>query len=265
MTSRDIEKLLRERHKEDIFVAQCKTGPTQAGVLIMDGWALKPSWVQQVAIGYEIKVSRGDFFRDVKWPGYLPYCNEFYFVTPPGLLEKDEVPEGCGLLVAAGSRLVTKKKAAHREAGSLELLYKYVLMNHAGLIKVQRQTTREERTEYWARWLEEKRGLNEIRFRVGYGLRKRISEEIEEVRRENENLKREIVRLEDVRIILKNLGYERVDAIPSWDTKRAIVARIDEIKSGFSSDARRSFESAGKAIATILKIMDKKAKEGEKQ
>jgi len=30
-------------------------------------------------VGYEIKVSKSDFFNDIKWQEYLPMCNELFF------------------------------------------------------------------------------------------------------------------------------------------------------------------------------------------
>jgi hypothetical protein len=37
---------------------------------------------------FEIKVSKSDLITDQKWPEYLPYCHDFFFLTPVGL--KDE-------------------------------------------------------------------------------------------------------------------------------------------------------------------------------
>lgn len=52
-------------------------------------------------VAYEIKVSRADFLREIKAPMKrrpgLCWSNEFYFVTPPGLVRPDEVPPECGL------------------------------------------------------------------------------------------------------------------------------------------------------------------------
>jgi hypothetical protein len=51
---------------------------------------------------YEIKTSRADFFCEMKNPLKrrvgLRYSNEFYFVTPSGLLDVSEVPVECGLI-----------------------------------------------------------------------------------------------------------------------------------------------------------------------
>ena len=48
--------------------------------------------------GYEIKVSREDYLSDKKWQKYLPYCSWFYFIAPEGIIKKEELPEGIGLI-----------------------------------------------------------------------------------------------------------------------------------------------------------------------
>ena len=54
------------------------------------------------AIGFEIKVSRGDFLRELKQPEKRQHlesvCAECWFVAPAGLLRAEEIPEGWGLL-----------------------------------------------------------------------------------------------------------------------------------------------------------------------
>ena len=52
-----------------------------------------------------------------KWRGYLPYCNQFYFVTPPGLVDPGEVGSDAGLIVCSknATRLYTKRKAPTRD------------------------------------------------------------------------------------------------------------------------------------------------------
>ena|SRR5690625_1570879 len=53
-------------------------------------------------IAYEIKVSRSDFLSEINNPDKrrqaLEFSNKFYFVTPKGLLTKDEIPKECGLI-----------------------------------------------------------------------------------------------------------------------------------------------------------------------
>jgi len=65
-----------------------------------DLWALR--WMDPVLIIIgEIKVSRPDFQSDVrsgKWRDGLENCHLFYFIVPYGLITKDELPEGTGLM-----------------------------------------------------------------------------------------------------------------------------------------------------------------------
>ena len=48
--------------------------------------------------GFEFKASRGDFLADNKWQQYLKYCHTFSFVCPHGMIGKEELPKGIGLL-----------------------------------------------------------------------------------------------------------------------------------------------------------------------
>jgi hypothetical protein len=69
----------------------------------IDFWALEctPRRANQ-AIAYEIKVSRADFLRDVRRPakqrGALLYSNEFFYVSPAGVIKAEEVPIFAGLI-----------------------------------------------------------------------------------------------------------------------------------------------------------------------
>ena len=47
---------------------------------------------------FEVKASRSDFTGDDKWHHYIKYCHTFSFVCPYGLIAKDELPPGIGLL-----------------------------------------------------------------------------------------------------------------------------------------------------------------------
>lgn len=64
-------------------------------------------------LAVEIKVSLADLRGDRKWPGYLDYCERFYFAVPVGLLV-DHVPPQCGLIVADryGAEIVRESPVA---------------------------------------------------------------------------------------------------------------------------------------------------------
>lgn len=71
------------------------------GVQRADVIAVKPSYSRFCVTIYEIKVSRSDFFSDIrseKWKGYLKHCHRFYFAVPAGMVKKDEVPPEAGLI-----------------------------------------------------------------------------------------------------------------------------------------------------------------------
>ena len=57
---------------------------------------------------FEIKVSYGDLMTDSKWTEYLPYCHDFYFLTPSDLASPvvEKIKEvNCGQCVETGSSL----------------------------------------------------------------------------------------------------------------------------------------------------------------
>lgn len=63
-------------------------------------WQGKKPFFERV--GYEVKVSRSDFLRELKNPRKrepaMAIVDRFYFAAPWGLIKLDEVPEGCGLI-----------------------------------------------------------------------------------------------------------------------------------------------------------------------
>ena len=86
-----------------------------------DAWAINlwPSKNNE-RITYEIKVSRGDFLHEIKNPEKreqgLMLSNYFYFATPKGLVNVDEVPVECGLIeVEDGMKTKIIKRAPYRE------------------------------------------------------------------------------------------------------------------------------------------------------
>lgn len=84
----------------------------------IDYWALATSASKDFrATAYEIKVSRSDFKRDSdeKQAHALRYSDRFWYVTPPGLLTKADLPEWAGLMELHGKRLKIIRKAPMRE------------------------------------------------------------------------------------------------------------------------------------------------------
>ena len=81
----------------------CGTGSSDGASTIIDLWVmgLWPSNnLRRIAV--EIKMSRGDFTREIKRPKKrhraLRYSNQFYFAAPKGLIKPSELPPEAGLL-----------------------------------------------------------------------------------------------------------------------------------------------------------------------
>lgn len=67
-----------------------------------DAFVLPKSFAQPHPLTYEIKVSVGDYRGDVtsgKWQKYLKYSAGVIFAVPQGLIDKKDLPQGCGLIV----------------------------------------------------------------------------------------------------------------------------------------------------------------------
>lgn len=108
---------------EWVFLQELRVGGGHAKESLqrLDAFALSylPSR-QNKAVVYEVKVSRSDFFSEIKKPikrrKGLVYSNEFYFACPQGLVKIEEVPPECGLIeVTAEGALLVTIKAPYRD------------------------------------------------------------------------------------------------------------------------------------------------------
>lgn len=107
LNAKDLVGFLRRLHpaKEWAFLDELRigTGFGPEGEGRIDAWALNlwPSKKHQ-RISYEVKISRADFLHELKHPekrsAALWLSNQFYFVTPAGLVRPEEVPPEAGLL-----------------------------------------------------------------------------------------------------------------------------------------------------------------------
>jgi DNA repair protein MmcB-like len=238
----DVVRLLEERHSQDVFVSECKTGSSwgTTGCPRLDAWAMRKSWAHPCALGYEVKVDRSDFLKDEKWRGYLGYCNEFYFVCPSKLIEADELPEGVGLLWVAttGTRLYTKRRAAFREVEIPGDLFRYVLMCRTA---ITREVEPLDRAEFWRRWLEEEDEKKRLGHRVSRSIRRLVEERIEKVEGENRRLGHRIEKLEGVKRALEEAGIDP-ENVSTWNIDRRLdalrgetLARLREHADGIRS------------------------------
>jgi hypothetical protein len=67
-----------------------------------DVYAFNKSFSRFCPLAYEVKVSVSDFRSDVmkgKWQSYLKFASGVIFAVPKGLITKEDLPKGCGLIV----------------------------------------------------------------------------------------------------------------------------------------------------------------------
>lgn len=84
--------------KEEYFAYREATKVRLIDVLLLRNWGGKPNPYERIA--GEIKVTRGDFFKDTpqKRAPWEALVHRFTYITPEGLVSPDEVPDGCWLL-----------------------------------------------------------------------------------------------------------------------------------------------------------------------
>jgi hypothetical protein len=251
MTSDVILRLLRAKHSEDVFVPECKDGPTQSvrSFAQIDAWVMPRSWSHPHLTGYEIKVSRSDFLGDEKWRKYLPCCNYLYFAAPPGIIHPHELSPEVGLLEASsgGARLFTKKKAQYREIPEPSRLFRYVLMSRAN---IGHEIGKRNSRAYWEEWMRKK----ELDFNFGHNvskaIAKRVTDEISAVARENNQLKERMESYDSMREVLKALGLP--EDVQQWRFQQEIQKLRDGMSHSDKQTIRRAHELLGEIVKKLL-------------
>ena len=109
-----------------------------SGARRCDFWTLHPHASQGYrATAYEIKVSKADFRRDThaKQRDARLFSDEFYYVTPAGLIAETDLPDWAGLIEWDGERVRTKVAAPPRDkdAPSWELVVS--IMRYSGDVR----------------------------------------------------------------------------------------------------------------------------------
>lgn len=218
ITAKQILALLAARHGKDVFVTECKTGPSLGAKECprMDAWTMNKSWSRPWSRCYEIKVSRSDFIGDKKWPGYLRYCNEMWFVCPHNLIDADELPAECGLIYVTktGRGLRIKKQAPLRPDVQIpESLYRYLLICRT---VVRDEDTKMSKIGFWKDWLETKELNRDLGWRVSRSLREEMDHRVFAAEARNNSLALENEKLQSVRDV-----HEPVTVVDPWTTRKS--------------------------------------------
>lgn len=104
MTSADVRTALRKAYPAPEWALLAEVAPrTGGGTRYADAVAIN-LWQSRghAIIGFEIKVQRGDWLRELKQPHKTEesvhrYCDTWIVVAPPGIVKPEELPVGWGL------------------------------------------------------------------------------------------------------------------------------------------------------------------------
>lgn len=140
-TSADIRNALRLRYptQSHALLFEVANGTGSDGKVYADAvaYGLWPSHGFTLE-GIEIKVSRGDFLREMQQPGksepVMRFCHRWWLATPAGLVKPDELPPTWGLLElrANGNLYATKKPTTLKPQPATPSFVASLLRRHAG-------------------------------------------------------------------------------------------------------------------------------------
>jgi len=255
MNADQIIKLLALRHFDDVFVDECKDGPSQGSSHSrLDAWAMPRSWAKASVKGYEVKVSRADFARDEKWRLYLPLCNQLYFVCPTGLIEPSQMPGSVGLLWASktGTRLYEKKKAEYRDVAISENLFRYILMCRTVVVRdTYGARVGADRSAYWREWLQKKEEDRDLGQAVGGAMHKRLIKQASEANDRADRAERLMKKYDSLRATIVGLGLDP-DHFNGWNMSN----RIAEVTALVPPGLARKLHQTRDIISSLANELD---------
>lgn len=165
ITSTDIKLALAEKHWKDFFLTEVKSGSSwmtaKGDMKILDALAIRKSWTNPCFTGYEVKISRSDFLRDIKFYTYEELCNCLYIVCPKNMIKRTEVPETVGLMYYDHEKktITTKKKAIYRKIEYSPDMLLYIIYSR---LDSDRYPFFSDKKEYYKAYLEGKRDNREL-------------------------------------------------------------------------------------------------------
>lgn len=152
--SLDIYEALRAKHRGDLYAEEVCCG--SGGARRLDAWAARRSWSPWETVGYEVKVTRGDFMNDQKLHEYRRYVHRLFVVTPWKLVMPEELPPEVGLmwLTNTGTRLIRKKQSPRIEPPKGDLPILSILINRVHHIEDNGQAnSQKDRKRHLMEWV----------------------------------------------------------------------------------------------------------------
>lgn len=190
----DLAQSLRV-NPEHIVWENMQMGPT--GSIRPDVYLLKKRYSTFAPVTYEVKISVSDFRSDItsgKWQGYLNFSSAVVFAVPAGLIKKEDVPAGCGLIVRHDEvwRMVKKPTMQHLETLPRESWLKLVIDGIERAVE-QRDTpkVRHALTSWGAEQVLKKRVGAEIATLIAKAMRSKesIADELERAEKQRQEIR----------------------------------------------------------------------------
>lgn len=230
-------------------------------VPIADVVAVPKSYIGLLVRIYEVKVTRGDFWRDVnegKFTRYLPHCNQLFFALPAGLVQKSETPEGCGLVTLKAGSWHTLVSAPRRDfTPSMDLMLALLMKGYQDHFERYRKVETERLKAYT--------GLQDACYRFGSRFAKDIATAADQVQ-EVDKLKARIEEVAGKKFpdIGWALDWLRRDAEALLASRRYAPEAAAAL--GVAVDLFRGFDyEAGKRLRALAECVElRKGEHGKK-
>ena len=258
-TADQISNLLAEKHKLDVFVAQCKNGETLGArkLLILDAWALKRTYSPLSMIGYEIKVDRQDFEHDQKWIDYTDLCHYFYFVCPAGLIRSTELPHQIGLIWVSQSGVLHTKHKAERQ--NLDItktsdLLTYIVMARSKIVdnsQVLKHDNNESRFDEKRKYVEQSKARGELAYFIkGY-----IKDEFKRLQELDGSMKRREDRITRFEQQLAKLGITWDSNNDTWQDSQRVENEINVLKNHLDPWKFRQLQETVRVLTNTIESL----------
>jgi hypothetical protein len=233
VTSDQISLALAHHHSKDLYVPECKNGPTYSShdILRLDAWVLARTYSPMTTLGYEIKVSRADFEQDQKWTAYLDYCHRFFFACPAGLIRSTDLPKEVGLVwYSAAGNIHIKRHADRHEPDPVKFqkLLIYVLMSRSVIVGDMYAANNgiKSREEYIKDYLAEaeKRGI------LAACVRGHVRDMQDKIKKREDLVQSQERSIKDFTVQLARLGITWNSESKDWNEERRVGDQIDHLR-----------------------------------
>lgn len=182
-----VRELLRKRYAAPEWALMEEVAPATGGgtryadAIAVNLWSSRGHAVH----GFEIKISRGDWLRELKNPEkaepVFRYCDHWFIVAPRGIVHEHELPPTWGLLEVRASGLVAVKAAPKLEAQPITRAF-FASMMRRGFELLDAQAERK---------------ITEARLEINRRVREEVEQRVRDSSRELEELRRQLAKLKE--------------------------------------------------------------------